>query len=159
MRGAPATGRASAQVYARKRFQGLGCSFAQLFRPNFQLAGSEDSLSTGPFRFGRRPRPKPPKTKRMFREAKRNVSHPDLSRWNHYRRRINDFAGLFVFNHLTAVSFRAVREAPPPNSEALTPALSQVGEEAFGAVPLIRRALPPPSPRGSRATPRGCHWT
>ena len=49
----------------------------------------------------------------MFREAKRFASLV-VSRWNHYWRRINDFAGLFVFNHLTAVSFRAVREAPPP---------------------------------------------
>src|ERR1700733_6675703 len=77
----------------------------------------------------------------MFREAKRFASLV-VSRWNHYWRRINDFAGLFVFNHLAAVSFRAVREAPPPKLRSPHPGLSQVGEEAFGAVPLIRRAMP-----------------
>ena len=29
-----------------------------------------------------------------------------VSHWHHYMRRINDFAGLFVFRDLTAFSFR-----------------------------------------------------
>jgi hypothetical protein len=41
-------------------------------------------------------------------ETKRFAWH-NVSHWNHYGRRISDFAGLFVFNDLTPFSFRRFR--------------------------------------------------
>src|ERR1700733_9952466 len=55
-------------------------------------------------------------------KAKGNISPSEtkrfagwvVSHWNHYMRRINDFAGLFVFRDLTAFSFRT-SALPGPN--------------------------------------------
>ena len=67
-------------------------------------------------------RPKTAKTKGIVSpsETKRFAGWV-LSHWNHYMRRINHFAGLFVFNGLTALSFRALVALRPLDRKSLSP--------------------------------------
>ena len=63
----------------------------------------------GPFRFKRRRSPKTSKNETNVSSCETSgYASRTLSLRNHCERRIRDFAGLFVFKHLTALSFRAV---------------------------------------------------